>query len=157
MITMPNADTGGNVIIRLIRKFVASHDSAFMVDNFGMRDYSSMMALSAAMVGNSSSGIIEAASFKLPVVNIGIRQLGRVQADNVINVNCDCAQILKGIRKAVGTKFRENLSTLINPYGDGSASERIVAKLMTIDLNDALLRKRFCDMASAQHVNGVNA
>lgn len=77
--TLPNADTFGSIIVHAIQDFVKTHSSAKLINNFGTRDYLGMMALSSAMVGNSSSGLIEAPSFGLPVVNIGSRQRGRIQ------------------------------------------------------------------------------
>lgn len=144
--TMPNADTNGRVIIRMIEKFVKSHDSAQMVDNLGTQGYFSMMSLARVMVGNSSSGIIEAASFKLPVVNIGTRQQGRVRARNVIDVGYEQEAILKSIKEAVQPVFREKLCDLVNPYGDGHATARIVNRLQTISLDGKLILKRFYDI-----------
>ena len=102
-----------------------------------------MMKYAAAMVGNSSSGIIEAASFELPVVNIGSRQRGRVREKNVIDVGYTRSEILAGIEKALSPKFCTGLSGMVNPYGDGHAAERILDRLKNVDLNDKLLRKRF--------------
>jgi len=96
-----------------------------------------------AMVGNSSSGIIEAASFELPVVNIGNRQRGRIHGENVIDVGYGSGEILAGIRKAVSAEFSASLADLLNPYGDGHAAERIIGKLKQVRLDDGLLLKRF--------------
>lgn len=141
--TLPNADTYGRIVIRSIREFVRGHPTAQLVENLGTQAYFSAMSLAAAMVGNSSSGIIEAASFKLPVVNIGNRQCGRMQAQNVIDVGDTPEEILAGIRKAVAPEFRATLSDLVNPYGDGHAAERIVEQLKHIALDDALVVKHF--------------
>lgn len=144
--TLPNADTGGRIIARMLREFVRTHPSAQIVDNLGTRGYFSLMALVAAMVGNSSSGIIEAPSFKLPVVNIGARQQGRVRAANVIDTGYERGAILKGIRKAVQPEFRESLCELVNPYGCGRASDKIVERLKNVVLDDRVIIKRFYDM-----------
>lgn len=143
--TSPNADTNGHVIADRIRAFVNDHPGSYMVDNFGRAGYLGMMKISKAMVGNSSSGIVEAASFNLPVVNIGTRQDGRIKAKNVIDVGYFSEEIKKGVRKAVSGAFHDSLEDLDNPYGDGKASERIVSALETVDL-DALKIKRFCDL-----------
>jgi UDP-N-acetylglucosamine 2-epimerase (non-hydrolysing)/GDP/UDP-N,N'-diacetylbacillosamine 2-epimerase (hydrolysing) len=143
--TLPNADTGGRVVIRTIEAFVREHPSDRIVDNLGTQGYFSVMSLSAAMVGNSSSGIIEAPSFKLPVVNIGARQQGRVRASNVIDVGYERAEILGGIRKALEAGFREGLREMVNPYGSGQASEKIVERLKSVVLDDRLVVKRFWD------------
>ena len=83
--------------------------------------------------------------FRLPAVNVGSRQRGRVRAGNVIDVACDRVEILNGIRKAVSPGFRAGLAALANPYGDGHAAERIVRRLREVDLDRKLLVKRFHD------------
>jgi len=113
--------------------------------SLGTRGYLSLMTHAAAMVGNSSSGILEAASFRLPVVNVGTRQQGRVRGKNVIDVGYSRAEIEGAIRTALTEEFRASLSDLVNPYGDGHAAERIVERLKSVPLGDALLRKRFHD------------
>jgi UDP-hydrolysing UDP-N-acetyl-D-glucosamine 2-epimerase len=146
--TMPNADTGGRVISTMLTEFVQGHENATIVDNLGTEGYFSLMAVAAAMVGNSSSGIIEAPSFKLPVVNIGARQEGRVRAANVIDVGYESGEILAGIMQAIQPPFRESLKALVNPYGSGHAAESIVDRLKTVVLEDTLIRKRFHDVSS---------
>jgi UDP-N-acetylglucosamine 2-epimerase (non-hydrolysing)/GDP/UDP-N,N'-diacetylbacillosamine 2-epimerase (hydrolysing) len=147
--TMPNADTSGRLIIDAVRRFVESHADAQSVDNLGTRGYFSLMSIASAMVGNSSSGIIEAASFKLPVVNIGTRQAGRERAHNVIDVGYERSDILCAIRSAVSAEFRDGLRGLRNPYGRGEASQCIVERLKTLQLNQELIVKRFHDFPSS--------
>jgi UDP-hydrolysing UDP-N-acetyl-D-glucosamine 2-epimerase len=144
--TLPNADTNGRTIIKMVQQFVSSHPKAQLVGNLGTEAYLSLMALAAAMVGNSSSGIIEAASLKLPVVNIGNRQRGRVRAANVIDVGHARKEVLRGILEAVSLGFRARLKDLVNPYGQGEAAGRIVRVLKTTTINDRLLMKRFSDV-----------
>jgi len=144
--TMPNADTGGRGIHDMIKEYIKSHRSAQMVDNFGTQGYFSMMAEAAAMVGNSSSGIIEAASLHLPVVNIGARQEGRIRGANIIDVEYDRGQMLAGLHKALSSQFQDQMAELDNPYGDGTATEKIVSVLKKIELDDRLLMKRFYDL-----------
>lgn len=146
--TAPNADTGGRIITRLIQEFVDSHDSAWLITNAGTAGYVSLMQRAAAMVGNSSSGIIEAPSFGLPVVNIGTRQQGRLRAENVIDVGYRRGEILDGIQRAVAPEFRARLRGLPNPYGDGRASEVIVRRLQEVSLDHDLIAKRFMDAAA---------
>ena len=145
--TLPNADTNGRVILRLIKAFVREHPQACLIDNLGTQGYFSFMACAAAMVGNSSSGIIEAPSFGLPVVNIGTRQQGRIRAENVIDVGYQREEIIKGITEATSPAFRKRLHGLVNPYGDGHATEVIVNRLKETPLDDRLIRKRFVDLA----------
>jgi UDP-hydrolysing UDP-N-acetyl-D-glucosamine 2-epimerase len=143
--TTPNADTSGRIINQKIHEFAKEYNNAKVFTNLGTQGYFSLMAESAAVVGNSSSGIIEAPSFKLPVVNIGNRQNGRVKAKNIIDVGYLCEDILGGIRRATSPEFREGLRDLSNPYGNGNAAEIIVKRLKEIPLNDELIAKRFCD------------
>ena len=98
------------------------------------------------MVGNSSSGLIEAPSFKLPVVNIGNRQRGRLRAANVIDCAPESGAIGAAIRRATSPEFRAGLWNLVNPYGDGHAAERIVGVLRKIPLDAALVEKSFYDL-----------
>jgi len=141
--TYPNADARSRLIIQMTREYAATRPHVQVVVNLGTPGYVSAMRLAAAMVGNSSSGIIEAASFRLPVVNIGTRQQGRTRGKNVIDVGYGRDEIIAGIRKATSPEFRAGLADLVNPYGDGHAAERIVQRLKEVELNDRLLRKRF--------------
>ena len=134
-------------MIPMMREFVACHEFAQMVDNLGTEAYFSLMSIATAMVGNSSSGIIEAASFKLPVVNIGTRQAGRIRGRNVIDTGYGRTEILAGIEKATHPGFRAELEGLENPYGDGRAAAKIVKALRETPLDERLIRKRFYDMA----------
>jgi UDP-hydrolysing UDP-N-acetyl-D-glucosamine 2-epimerase len=142
--TMPNADTAGRIIATKIRQWVQSH-KAVAIDSLGSHAYSSAMRRAAAVVGNSSSGIIEAPSFKVPVVNVGTRQTGRIRARNVIDVGYARGEILTAIRTATSTEFRNSLLTLTNPYANekGSAVSTILEVLKNTPLGDSLVRKRF--------------
>ena len=146
VISSPNADTGNQTVRRLMQEFVASHDDAVLVESFGTQGYFSLMAVSAAMVGNSSSGIIEASSFRLPVVNVGTRQAGRVRGSNVIDTTHEREAVLEGIRRAVDPAFRQGIEGLVNPYGRGRAAETILQVLKKVPLDDRLIRKRFFDL-----------
>ena len=142
VITHPGADAGGQLIIECIEDFVRRHPTkAFSVPHLGTRAYFSLMRRARAMVGNSSSGIIEAASFRLPVVNIGRRQEGRMAPANVIHANFDPAAIGDALIKATSAVFRDSLRTLVNPYGKGDAAQRMVSVLEGVPLNDKLLIK----------------
>jgi UDP-hydrolysing UDP-N-acetyl-D-glucosamine 2-epimerase len=141
--TYPNADAGGRVIIEKIRDYVAQHKRAYFLVNLGTQGYFSMMQHAAVMIGNSSSGIIEAASFRLPVVNIGNRQKGRVRGDNVIDVGYTQAEILAGIDEATSSGFSKKISNMRNPYGDGQAATRIADKLRQVKINKTLIFKHF--------------
>jgi UDP-hydrolysing UDP-N-acetyl-D-glucosamine 2-epimerase len=150
--TLPNADTHARVIIRKLRAFVAGHPKAYLVANLGTRAYFSLMAYAAVMVGNSSSGLIEAPSLGLPVVNIGTRQQGRLRAANVIDVGDSREEILRGMTEAAAPAFKERLRGLRNPYGEGRAADLIVRHLKDIPLDERLIRKRFMDVPAGAPV-----
>jgi GDP/UDP-N,N'-diacetylbacillosamine 2-epimerase (hydrolysing) len=141
--TSPNADHQGRAILQKIQDFVLHHPRAWFVANLGQEGYFSLMAQVAAMVGNSSSGMIEAASFGLPVVNIGSRQRGRVHGQNVLNVGYAREEISEGVRRATQPLFKLGLATIKNLYGDGQAAEKIANKLKNVPLNRELLVKHF--------------
>lgn len=143
--TAPNADTHGGVVLHALRRFLRGRRDAWLIENLGTRAYFSVMAAAGAMVGNSSSGIVEAPSFGLPVVNVGKRQQGRLRAANVVDVGHGRAEIAAGIRRALRPAFRARFRGLKNPYGDGRAAGRIVARLETVPLGPALITKRFHD------------
>lgn len=144
--TMPNADTGGRAISERIRSYVDTHATARILDNLGTQAYFSLMRVARAMIGNSSSGLLEAPSFHLPVVNIGRRQEGRVRAKNIIDVEHDQASILHGIKRALDPEFRSSLYGTSNPYGDGGASARIVKVLKETKIDEHLVVKKFYDL-----------
>jgi len=145
LFTCPNADMESRTIIRAIKGFVESHPGCCFVKNLGTRRYFSVMKYAVAMVGNSSSGIIEAASFKLPVVNVGNRQGGRVHGRNVVDVPCKQNRIAAAIRQVTRPIFRRRLKGLRNPYGDGRAAVRIALALSQVTLDGRLLTKRFAE------------
>lgn len=148
ILTAPNADTAGRIVRSAVEKYVAGRENAWLVENFGQQAYFSILPLAAAMVGNSSSGIIEAASFGLPVVNIGNRQAGRDRGPNVIDAAHTRADIAAAIRRATALDFRAAIQTVKNPYqsATGSAAAVIVERLKTVSLDDALLCKKFHDL-----------
>lgn len=121
IITAANSDPGGDEINRRLREFVAMHDNAVFVDNLGRVAYVSLLSFASAMIGNSSSGIYEAASFKLPVVNIGDRQSGRLLPKNVINCGFDTQAIIDAIRQCDVLECQ----SCENPFGDGNSAKKI--------------------------------
>ena len=117
-----------------------------MHSRLGTQCYFSLMAAAGAMVGNSSSGLIEAPSFSLPVVNVGNRQCGRVRAENVIDVGCARGDIVTAVRRALSAEFRRSLDGMANPYGSGDAAEKTVEVIREVDLSEKLIVKRFNDL-----------
>lgn len=145
LFTLTNADTGGSNIIREIKRFVAANPgSSRLYKSLGQKRYLSLLKHAHVMVGNSSSGLIEAPTLKLPAVNIGNRQEGRIKARNVIDVKgYETVEIKKAIDKALSSEFRKGLKGSRNPYGEGKAAGKIVKRLAKIKLDDALIKKKF--------------
>jgi UDP-hydrolysing UDP-N-acetyl-D-glucosamine 2-epimerase len=155
--TYPNADTGGQVIIERIEQFVKTHPNARMVVSLGAQGYASLMSFSLAMLGNSSSGIIEAATFELPVVDIGDRQRGRVRGQNVVHAEADRESILRAARTVLSSSFKHTLRNLKNLYGDGDAAQRIIEVVKRTPLGRNLLVKRFHNLENSQSTGGYSA
>jgi UDP-hydrolysing UDP-N-acetyl-D-glucosamine 2-epimerase len=145
VMTRPNADTRNTDILERLERFAADRPHVRLVSNLGTQAYFSLMSQATVMVGNSSSGIIEAASFQLPVVNIGLRQQGRPRSGNVVDCDDSAAGIEAALRRALSVEFREFCRGVRNIYGDGDAAARIVNVLRTVELSERLLIKRFVD------------
>lgn len=145
VITAANADAGGRALTARLKDFAAGRDHISYVDSLGTRGYLGMMAAAAAMVGNSSSGIIEAASFALPVVNVGTRQDGRLRTANVIDAGVP-EDIAPALGRALSGDFRDGLSGLDNPFrASRPAADIIFETLSSVALDERLLNKRFVD------------
>lgn len=144
VLTYPNADAGHGAVIERLERL--SSDRFTLVPSLGADAYYTLMSRAAAMVGNSSSGIIEAASFRLPVVDVGTRQRGRLRGANVIHAEPGTNAIRDAIARATSSGFRSSLASLVNPYGDGHAAPRIAETLASVPLDDRLLVKRFHDL-----------
>jgi len=141
--TKANSDTDGRVINNMIDKYVSKNvDKSISFTSLGQLRYLSALQYVDAMVGNSSSGITEAPSFKIATINIGDRQKGRIMAKSIINTKAKKENILKAFNKAYSNEFKEILQTSINPYGDGCASKKVTNILKKIDLTN-ILKKSF--------------
>lgn len=138
-LTYPNADNGGRALTRMLENFVAQRDHAAAFPSLGQLRYWSLLAQVSAVVGNSSSGLYEAPSFKVPTVNIGSRQSGREKAASVI----DCEPQRAAITQAIKHALTLDCARVVNPYGDGRSAARIVAALSDISDFRTLLKKRF--------------
>jgi UDP-hydrolysing UDP-N-acetyl-D-glucosamine 2-epimerase len=137
----PNADAGSHALLERTRAFLSTRSGARVFVNLDSVTYWSLLRHVALLIGNSSSGIMEAASFALPVVNVGFRQKGRERARNVLDAEPEADAILAKIVQAMSHEFRESLAGMTNPYGDGHASEKIVEVLTTVPLSEELLVK----------------
>ncbi|MDE3250916.1 MAG: UDP-N-acetylglucosamine 2-epimerase, partial [Bacteroidota bacterium] len=127
LFTLPNADAGGRVIIECIREFVRAHPGrAYAFPSLGQLRYLSALQFVKAVIGNSSSGIIEVPYFGKPTVNIGDRQKGRIRPGSVIDVKPSAPAITAGIRKALSPAFEKKCRTVHSPYGKGEAAKKIL-------------------------------
>jgi len=140
--TRPNADTMGRKLIKMIDNFVAEHDNSAVYTSLGQLRYLSMASTMDAVVGNSSSGLLEIPSLKKPTVNIGDRQRGRLRASSVIECKPDAKQIFSAIKSA----FELDCTDTINPYGDGKTALRIIKVLKSIRSPSSLIKKHFFDI-----------
>ena len=146
--TKPNADTDGRIITQLIDQYVGQHkERAASFTSLGQKCYLSTLKYIDVIIGNSSSGLIEAPSFAIPTINIGDRQRGRLFAKSVINTRVSVVEISRGIRRSLSPLFRESLGDLSNPYGDGRASPVIKNILKKAGLGNLLIKKRFFDLS----------
>jgi GDP/UDP-N,N'-diacetylbacillosamine 2-epimerase (hydrolysing) len=140
--TMPNADTDGRTLIKMVQQFVAQHPNARAYTSLGQLRYLSCIAQVDGVVGNSSSGLAEVPSFKKGTINIGDRQRGRLQAASVINCEPNRQSIEVALKRLYLADFQVSLSQVLNPYGEGGASEKIIASIKSAPLED-VLKKRF--------------
>jgi len=142
IIIFPNVDAGNESIINIIEEF-AKNTLIQAHRNMDRKFFISLLSEISIIIGNSSCGILEAPSLKLPAINIGNRQRGRMQAVNVINTNHDEGEILQAIDTALyDKKYLKILENCNNPYGDGYSSERIVEILRKIEINNKLIDKK---------------
>jgi UDP-hydrolysing UDP-N-acetyl-D-glucosamine 2-epimerase len=146
VITRANADAGGRTINAMTDEYVATHaGAAASFASLGQQVYLSLLKHASLVIGNSSSGIIEAPSFRVPTVNIGDRQKGRVRPASVVDARADAASISAAVETALSAEFRVSLDGVRNPYGDGHAAERIVRILSNVH-PQSLVGKTFHDM-----------
>jgi UDP-hydrolysing UDP-N-acetyl-D-glucosamine 2-epimerase len=138
----PNADAGSRALIERTTAFLAKRGNGKLFLNLDAVTYWSLLRQAQVFLGNSSSGIMETASFAVPTVNIGERQRGRERAANVIDAPANREAVLSAIALARSSKFRESLRGMTNPYGDGTASEKIVEVLTSAPLGRELLAKK---------------
>ena len=144
--TKPNADTGGRKIIKMIDEYVSKNsDKAVSFFSLGQLKYLSALKYVDAVVGNSSSGIIEAPSFKIGTINIGDRQNGRIRAESVIDCKCGFEPIKKAFIKLYSKEFQRDLKKVKNPYGDGNSAKKIIEIIKKTNFS-FMLQKKFHDI-----------
>lgn len=143
ILTLSNADAGGAWVDRAVREFAADRTNVHVFGSLGHRRYRSLLSIAEVVIGNSSSGVIETPSFGVPTVNIGVRQEGRLRADNVMDVSGRAKDVEQALDHALhDTEFRTRASSAINPFGDGHAGERIASILADLTIDRRLIEKR---------------
>lgn len=144
--TMPNADSQSDFIRNRLDEFASTRANVKIYESLGQLKYLSIIPFVDAVIGNSSSGLLEVPSFKKPTINIGSRQNGRLKASSVIDCSAERRSILKAIQFVYSSQFQDTLKSTINPYGNGGASKLIKEILENINF-DSLLIKRFNDIS----------
>ena len=144
--TKANSDTDGRIINLMIDKYVSNNqDKSVCFASLGQSRYLSALQYMDAVVGNSSSGLAEAPSFKIATINIGDRQKGRIKASSVIDCQADKNSILEAFNKVYSCEFQHILKNVVNPYGDGCASKKIIDIIKNVNLAN-ILKKSFYDL-----------
>ncbi len=144
LVTGANADFYGTELNQFVREMSEKNRNLFFFDSVGQQNYLSLLSGAKFVLGNSSSGLLEAPSFTVPTINVGKRQDGRPRAKSVIDVECDEIQIINGIQSVIAREDVSSLQIAENPYGKPGASKKITDILCTYDF-EALLPKRFLD------------
>jgi GDP/UDP-N,N'-diacetylbacillosamine 2-epimerase (hydrolysing) len=133
----------------MLKAFDAKHSNAAIYSSLGHQRYLSCMSYCDGVVGNSSSGLLEAPTLRVGTINVGERQRGRLQAESIINCKAERAEIGLALRKLYSEDFQDNLTSVMNPYGDGGASARILEIIKSLDLQE-ILQKSFYDISSVE-------
>jgi UDP-hydrolysing UDP-N-acetyl-D-glucosamine 2-epimerase len=142
--TGANADTDGRIINQMIDRYVSENpEKASVFPSLGSLCFLSVVKICDAIVGNSSSGIIEAPSLNTTTINIGIRQKGRIQADSIINTNVDTSEILQAFETVRNESLRKKTDNVINPYGNGNATQKVISVLKNLHLQELVIKKFF--------------
>ena len=151
VITYPNADTGGRLILKQLQQYAQMHsDRVLLVSSLGQLRYLSMMSVCDIVIGNSSSGLIEAPSFHVPTINIGSRQKGRILPATVLQCGEKRSDIRKSIKKALTPEFKKYCKAAKNPYGDGFVAKKIINRIKKQKIG-SLAHKRFFDISCVDH------
>lgn len=141
--TMPNSDTGGREIIEMIKKFTSKRNNVYAFKNLGQKRYLSVLKQVDLVIGNSSSGIVEVPFMRIPTVNIGDRQKGRIMNGSIINTTCEARTIAAAIKKALSKK--RNFAKIKTPYGNGTAAMQMLQAIKK-NINNISTKKKFYDI-----------
>lgn len=144
ILTYPNADNGGRAIIPLLEEYAQRQpDRVLAIPSLGFKRYLSAISKASAVIGNSSSGIIEVPAFGIPTVNIGTRQLGRMAAESVLHCAPDISAITEVLNKALSPEVAHSCKNILNPYGQGRSSSEITEVL---ESRPVTIHKHFFDL-----------
>ena len=144
ILTKSNCDEGGRIINSMIDEYVSKNYNAVAFESLGMIRYLSALKYSSMVIGNSSSGIVEAPVFKIPTINIGDRQRGRLQSETIINCEPEIDDIYSAVKKARSNEFRVKAEKSKNLYGDGNTSDKIVDIIREFLMREKVdLKKKF--------------
>ena len=147
IITKANADAGGRTINEIWNEQVKAHANWLLVSSLGVERYISAMKYAVMIIGNSSSGIVEAPAMKKPTINIGNRQKGRMMAESIISCAPVAEEITKAINKAMSSEFKAITASVQNPFGDGNTSEKIMRKIKEfLSSDNKNIKKEFYDL-----------
>lgn len=146
IITKANADADGRIINKMLDDYSLTHDNVSVYESLGAVRYLSAVKSACMAIGNSSSGLLEVPSFKIPTVNIGDRQKGRLKAASVIDCGPKAEEISRSIERAQTIEFREICETVTNPYGDGNTSKKVVDAIVNMMSSEIDLKKKFYDI-----------
>ena len=147
IVTKANADSNGRIINEMFEEYATQKDNVKVFSSLGMKRYLSAIKYAKFVMGNSSSGLVEVPTFKVPTINIGDRQKGRIQGDTVINCEPVSKDIVEAMNKAMDAEFRKSIEASINPYGDGNTSDKIVAAIaQEFGKSGDKLKKKFYDV-----------
>lgn len=150
IVTKANADADGRIINRMLDDYAAGHENAAVYDSLGMIRYLSALKYADMVIGNSSSGLVEAPSFKIPTINIGNRQKGRLRAESVIDCLPQEDSICAAIERGKSKEFKKICALVVNPYGDGNTSGKIVEIVGQWIKTDIDMKKSFYDIEVAE-------
>ena len=142
LINYPNSDAGNREIINVIDSYVSKHDNLFTFKNLDRLNYINLLRYATSLIGNSSSGLLEAPSFNLPAINIGSRQRGRISAENVIYIDHNKKNIVEAIDKVRNdTNFIEMVNKCVSPYGNGNTTEKVIKVLKNLIIDNEFIYK----------------
>ena len=142
--TAPNMDADREKLLDYLLTAIKKEENFHYIESLGVLNYHSLITLCEFVIGNSSSGIVEVSFFKIPTVNVGDRQKGRVRHKSVIDVDYSVEEISKGIEKAMSKEFKAELIDMEYKFGDGKAAEKMVEIIKNIKIDEKLMRKNLC-------------